>query len=367
MPNHNIVFFDDDEDFSKIFNSMMDKSNFNIISYKDYRELKKALNDDNIISNTKIFIFDLAKDNDEEKQTEKFSILKDIEEKYNNLRIPIFIHSAFANEFPLFKNKGTVWKIEKSDKSLEQIAEIIFKLEKSGYLEVFCHNGIIEKSVMAELHKSFTDQFRNGEIERIIDSIASDDAEQFKNRSINIFKRIAIKSLMSELLSPISFENETVNAIEHYYRRQNKIDYWTGDIYSKSDNTDAIVILTPRCDLANNKATNLLVCSIDNDFPKDNKKEKIKKAITDNPNFTSNICRYLPPSPTFNGGKVNFKTFRTISNSVLNQEYKYEITLSDDLSNEILSKISSYLLRTGISTIDLNELINYIDSLNEPN
>ena len=368
MNKGNIIFYDDDKILVNQFDELMIGSGFEIKKYSDFDVLRKDISDPSNMLDTKALIFDLARSKEEEGFSKKFEILKDINEKFDLYRIPIFIHSAFANDINDFNNNGTVWKIEKSGTSLANIVEIITKLDDSGFLEAFTPNGIIEKNFFEELHRSFTEQFQKGEIVSIIDSIRKSNPTDYKKRTINVFIRIAIKALNSTLLLPIASNDDSVNPIEHFYRRNRKVSAWTGDIWINIDNNDYILILTPRCDLASGKATLLMVCSIEKSSlqlngNKDNRLNYLRNHLTDN--LLGKATRYLPSTPLFEGGMVNLSTYKTINKEDLLANYKYCITLSDELTNEIIGKFAYYFLRTGITTMNTEEFYSYLELLNE--
>lgn len=162
MNKGTIIFYDDDPDFTSLFHELMKESGFDIKLYNNLEELRGGLNDEELMLQTKCLVFDLAKDKLEAQQTREFEILDDITAKFHTLRIPIFIHSTYAKEIPHFKNNGTVWKIVKGAKSMETVVDTINKLDESGFIEAFTPGGLIEQNLMQELHKSFTEQFREG-------------------------------------------------------------------------------------------------------------------------------------------------------------------------------------------------------------
>lgn len=367
MEKGTILFFDDDTDFTSQFSELMNESGFKILTFNKIAELRKAMSDQDLMIQTKVLVFDLANDKSESGGDKGFAILKDIHANFNTYRIPIFIHSAFANKIEDFEDFGTVWKVEKSGKSLSGIVDTIEILDESGFIESFTPNGLIEQSLMLELHESFVKQFRKGEIEKILDSVKKSDPENFRKRASLIFKRIAIKSLNSKLISPIISNDGSVNPIEHFYRRISKIDFWTGDIWERKDEKDSVVILTPRCDLANGKAKLLVVCDIaDAKLTLSGNKEKrliqLRDHLTDN--LLGKATRYLPTTPLFEGGIVNLATYHTVSKDDLLENYNYKITLSDELTNEIIGKFAYYFLRTGITTINTEEFDSYLEQLN---
>jgi hypothetical protein len=363
MNKGKIIFYDDDPDFTSQFQQLMEESGFEIIIFNDLDSLRPALSNKDIMHETKCLVFDLAKDKDEAKQTRNFAILEDIAAKFNELRIPIFIHSTYAEDIQNFNNCGTVWKIAKSGTSVATVVDTITKLDESGFIEAFTPSGLIEQSLMQELHKSFTEQFRDGEIEKIINSIKISDPDEFRIRAIQVFKRIAVRSLMSEVQAPLISEKGGVNPIEHYYRRISKVDLWTGDVLKSKGEDSYVLIITPRCNVLRDDS--LLVCLIKvGDFPDSigtKNQEKVGHALTDKPEV-SGYNRYLPPSPIFKGGKVLLSNYSMMSRQILSQDFEVIISLSDELTNELLGKFGAYFFRTGITPWNKNEAIAHIDN-----
>jgi hypothetical protein len=148
------------------------------------------------------------------------------------------------------------------------------------------------------------------------------------------------------------------------------VDYWTGDIWQTiNEPNNHIILLSPRCDIAQAKLENLIVCQIDSNegdlaaLGKDKKKrlQNLESLLRDN--VLGKAIRHLPKSPVFAGGKVDLSKHKTILKSQLAPDYKYIVTLSDDLTNEILGKFAYYFLRTGINTISAEEFNQYLELL----
>ncbi|HUU51657.1 MAG TPA: hypothetical protein VMW92_01415 [Candidatus Heimdallarchaeota archaeon] len=339
------------------------RTDFDFVTCKTREEFIEAVKQNKGM--LKSLIFDLVGPIPEKRELDEGNaeFLDDVETSFAKFSIPIFIYTGYLDLITeRFKNYGTVFKVDK-DQGINVIFDKIKLFHDSGFLDVFCPGGVLEVEIYKEIHESFVKQFRNGEIESIIKTVQGTNPDDCKARCTDLFKRIATKALMSKLLSPVAEDKSTVNAIEHYYRRISAVDFWTGDILEKNDKSEKIIVLTPRCDCSH--ATNYLVCKIEPDFPPANKKDQIRRALTDNPNYSGTTFRYLPPAPVFNGGRVNFSSHKTITKEELQSEYSSLITLSDDLTNEILAKMCSYFLRTGINTINVDELVTYLDSLNE--
>ena len=281
-----------------------------------------------------------------------------IDDNYHKNRIPIFIHSGFIKLYINFDGKGSVFKIEKSSDSILKICNKIKLMEESGFLNIFCIRGFIERKIMEELHKAFTEQFKNNDIENIIESIKKiTDTDKFSDRIKKVFKRIAIRSLLTELLSPDIDEKgevieEFLSSTEHYIRRINKIVVWTGDIFKNKKTDDYIFILTPRCNVLRNKQ--ILCCPFQlGEIIK--KEDKISKMLQGDPTV-SGYNRFLPPSPIFKGGKLVLANHKMIDKEDISNNYERIITLSDELTNEILGKFGSYFFRSGITPWEEKEI-----------
>lgn len=367
-----IIHLDDDNEILNVsenyFKQCQLYQDLELITCETQDEFKEAVKKNK--KNIRCLIFDLVGHSPgrEELDKKNAKFLEYVTLSFAKYNIPIFIYSGYLEVMnDVLPDSGTVFKIEKVN-GINVIFDKIALFHESGFLDVFCPKGILETEIYDNLHRSFVEQFKHGEIENIINSVKISNPENIKNRSIEIFKRIAARALMSKLLSPVITDETTVNPIEHYYRRISDLECWTGDIFSKKDNSETVIILTPRCDVANRNTENLIVCEIKLENPQisNNKKERIKglqDILTDN--IKGKVLRWLPKSPVFYGGSVNFSKHKTISKNELKANYNRIISLSDDLTNELLGKFSYFFLRTGINTINADEYNAYITLLEE--
>ncbi|MBK7633057.1 MAG: hypothetical protein IPJ13_01370 [Saprospiraceae bacterium] len=91
--------------------------------------------------------------------------------------------------------------------------------------------------------------------------------------------------------------------------------------------------------------------------------KQLRTSITDDVtnSFIGERFRFLPPSPQFKGGFVDYKKIITVSEDEL-RRYNLVISLVDDLTNDVVRKLASYLLRGGISDTAYDEALYYINS-----
>jgi len=367
-----ILFFDDEKDIRGNFKKEIAGQNIGleVLECSSKEEVRENLKDKEKMSKVKAFVFDLST-SQEEAESGNFDILEDIKANYSTYAIPIFIHSAFANIVVGYDNLGTLFKVEKTDNSITDIANKIKLFQDSGFLDIFCSQGSLESEIHKEILKAFKSQFQGEEIKQIIESINHANKDNFKVRVKDVFERIAIRSLYQNLISGKRIKESTtideikINNVEHYYRRMSDFPIWTGDIFENTQTNLQIVIMTPRCDINNGVCNDrFLVCSV-KELDKNLKAEIAKDAnkfLTDNPIKSGIKSRFLIPAPNYRGGKVDLTDYFFVEkNNITNEypEYSYLISLSDELTNEIVRKFSSYILRGGISQSEISEAAYY--------
>jgi len=350
-----------------------------IICCNNPEEYEVEINKSDIKQRLKVMIMDLS-NTITEVSSKTYKAAEYIQKEYDQNRIPIFVHSGNLEHYLELDDLGTVFKIEKSKDSIKTICEDIKLMKESDFLNVFCNNGSLDEKILKELHKAFTSQFKNFEIKEIIKSIkdSTEEDSKFKERSKEIFERIAIRSLYANWMSAKFSNEETsviekkLNSIEHYYRRTSSFDFWTGDIFKNKSSEEMCVVVTPRCNVGHNNFDELLICKVSkiNDEIKNEllniKKglEAFKKYVTDDKKVGERY-RFLPPTPQFGGGMVDYKTVLSINVDDFKDKYTYFISLSDELTNDVVRKLGSYLMRGGISETDFNESLFYIKSPTE--
>lgn len=333
--------------------------------------------------NVKCLVMDLN-NQDGDSDTSISETITQIRKHYENNRIPIFVHSGNLTHFTELDEKGTVIKKEKNRKSIEEIIDSIELMLNCGFLNIFSINGTLDQKIMTEIHSAFINQFRHNEIEEIIKSIQNGQSGEtdIPGRTKEVFERIAIRSIYQNLINnDLEEKSVIVNTIEHYYRRTNtaKHYFYTGDIF-EDQNQKMYFVATPRCNISNKNFDQILLCEIDEISPDQNNSfqsakienkttgetkgaKQIRTSITDDVtnSFVGERFRFLPPSPQFRGGFVDLKKVKTVTEEEL-MSYKLVISLVDDLTNDVVRKLASYLLRGGISDTAYNEAQYYLSN-----
>lgn len=333
--------------------------------------------------NVKCLVMDLN-NQDGDSDTSIAETISQIRNHYENNRIPIFVHSGNLAHFTELDEKGTVIKKEKNRKSIEEIVDSIELMLNCGFLNIFSINGTLDQKIMTEIHSAFINQFKHNEIENIIKSIQNGNPQEgdISARTKEVFERIAIRSIYQNLINnDLEEKSVIVNTIEHYYRRTNtaKHFFYTGDIFEDQDQK-MYFVATPRCNVSNKNYDQILLCEVNEisadqntsfQSPKVENKatgetkggKQLRTSITDDVTnaFVGERFRFLPPSPQFKGGFVDYKKIVTVSEEELGQ-YTLVISLVDDLTNDVVRKLAGYLLRGGISDTAYEEAKYYLET-----
>jgi len=372
-----VLLIDDHTDFHREFQKGFEATGvgLELKCFTKVSELSaeiKQLSDAGKTEKLKGLIIDLS-NSKEEDASKNFSVTEIINSSFRNNSIPIFIHSAYLEYYEEYKDFGTVLKIKKSATSVRDICNLFKLMSESGFLDIFSINGVLQNTLHDQIHKAFTEQFKGREISQILESIrnASSSAESFRDRTRETFIRMAIRALYQNTISARKIasteriEEIKVNAIEHFYRRKSDFLAWTGDIFERVVDNSQVIILTPRCDINNNTCSDrFLVCRIVLLEGKAKKEiaRDVRGYLTDNPKTSGIKSRYLVPVPSYAGGKVDLTDYFILNRTVFegaNPEYSYLISLSDELTNEVVRKFSYFILRGGISATDETEAAFY--------
>lgn len=146
--------------------------NLKPIVFTELTTLKNYIYSDENWDGVKALIFDLAQKKEEGISTD-FEILTDIKYCYENRRVPILIHSAYADELEVLKKYPSVLLFKKGGSSIKNVRETIRILETSGFLDLFCEGPLLRdevnrlsptlewgnETVKIDLHSSFINSF----------------------------------------------------------------------------------------------------------------------------------------------------------------------------------------------------------------
>lgn len=145
------------------------------IVFSELGHLRAYIHSSDNWDDVKALIFDLAQKREEDEGITDFEILEDIKWCYENRRVPILIHSAYAEELDILKTYPSVLLFKKGGRSIREVRDAIAILENSGFLDLFCEGSLLKDEVTQlnlqlewgsaaikkELHLGFISSFEN--------------------------------------------------------------------------------------------------------------------------------------------------------------------------------------------------------------
>ncbi|MCJ8165002.1 hypothetical protein MKJ04_09110 [Pontibacter sp. E15-1] len=379
MTKYSIVLLEDDEKIIKSFQFAFEDmglgNSHELVVFRKSKEYSEYMDEWENRKTVRAIIMDLS-NNKQETDAKSYKAAEFIHNEFTTNRIPIFVHSGNLEYFDDLADKGTVYRMEKSDESANNICAQLHLMVESNFLNIFCYGGELETKIMEEIHSAFVEQFKGSEIDDIIKSIKATNPENLVERTREVFQRLALRAVFENLkATKIStaktFEEVKVHAIEHYYRRTSAYSYWTGDIFESKATSELVVVLTPRCNIGHGNLEEVLLGKINliekrhlesflskkNDGGENKGRKALRTSITDDVTngFIGERFRFLTKTPQFKGGFVDYKTIFSMKPENFIKNYTYKISLIDELTNDVVRKLSSYILRGGISETEFDE------------
>lgn len=117
------------------------------VVFTELKSLRDYIYSDDNWDDVKGLVFDLAQKKEEGAGITDFEILEDIRWCYENRRVPILIHSAYAEELEVLKTYPSVLLFKKGARSIREVRDCIGLLENSGFLDLFCEGPLLKDEV----------------------------------------------------------------------------------------------------------------------------------------------------------------------------------------------------------------------------
>lgn len=250
-----------------------------------------------------------------------------------NPELKIFLKWSFEVE----KNLNQVlWKIYSLETDgLKSLIGTIKADEDASYMPVeYDLVGIFIKVLLRKLHDA----------EKLLKSISGNVCE-----------------LLDESAPLDPKKMEMFHTFERYISPPVSGPIWTGDILTTSDN-EYFVIVTPTCDLCNNKIDNVLLLgatpfgkyriekSINNE-----KAEVLIKNKTD-------VSHYLPYVPDCPDGllcrfdNISYINIKDIKNEIIDEKYIRIATIDSPFIENLIQRMNAYLMRLGVRDLGKEEV-----------
>lgn len=224
-----------------------------------------------------------------------------------------------------------------------KILSDFIEIHESGITNILNNKGRIN----ADLSKIFWTH--------ICDILPSLIEEKKKGGEID-FEKILLRYISSHILEYLELTGENnlepAHPVEFYIKPRIKPNVFTGDVVIKNEDNTAWVVLTPACDLAIDskrptpKAEYITLCKIlPIDVVEGGKNLGDTKKLKSN-NFDLKF-HYLPKSPLFDGGYVNFQYIESTPIGDLPNKFSNRLAVASPFKKDMISRFSNYYSRQG--------------------
>jgi CheY-like chemotaxis protein len=281
-------------------------------------------------------------------------------------RIPTFVYTGTPGIIDQIEDKENILfkKYVKAEVGIKDILKEIKFIFDSGITRIIGRRGLIEEM----LDKIFW--------EHIADNLDLKDLTPDSEKKI---LRYIAAHLQEYLELGESGQLEVYTPDEVYIHPPIKKGIYTGNILREKDSGDYFIVLTPACDLAQQKAKSIVITSIENlkkdgivkqnvniikkrktsDDDKRAAEEVLKRIIGNN---FSNKYYFLPLSNFFEGGLINFQKLISGIPKELEEKYDLIASVTAPFLKDIIARFSIYYSRQGAPDLNKERIIDILTS-----
>lgn len=186
-----IIIYDDEPKIVQQLKSGIRKVGLTPNVFTDLKALRKYIYSEENWDDMQALIFDLAQAFEAESGDHNYAIIEDIIHCYKNRRVPILIHSAFAEQVESLQDLPGIFLYKKGATAIRRIRDDLHTMKESGFLDLFCEGsllndevrvlqerlGIDQDVIKSLLHDEYVDLFRNHEtiIEDLREIVANNE------------------------------------------------------------------------------------------------------------------------------------------------------------------------------------------------
>lgn len=283
--------------------------------------------------------------------------------------IPIVVRSGFYEKTDEELSDNIIGIYSKEDKTFQEIIDELIETYNSCGFAIFGSNGKIKEYTRHFFWTFLKKCFKNNKDELI-------------DLDISIKEKVILRYMCSWLNNKLSYDKKylSVEPMEMYMFPSPIDTICTCDIYYDDIEETNYIVLTPACDLANNKTDTILFAKIIehdnvtafndclNAYCKSSSKDKKDKHYDDlgrlfrNGHPISMRYHFLPKVSFFEGGFVDFRSLICIGYDNKEKKLKNEKmikkgTITDAFKKDIIERFSSYYQRQGQPEFDTKSLI----------
>lgn len=232
---------------------------------------------------------------------------------------------------------------------ISEILENFIQIKNTGIIDIIGGKGVIKNYLYNVFHKNINKQkdswFNH----------AKNDSERTRNA--------LLRHTINHLNQYIDEENNEYFLQEMYIYPPIAQKIKPGSILNNLNDNKDYIVLTPACDLAQEKAHCILLCEIISPKKliatkikgegKSKARQSLLKTFTTNanPNF-----HFLPPMFDFLGGFVDFASVISVSPQECKEKYSNtKIQISNSFISDIVARFSIYYSRQGQPALKHNE------------
>lgn len=286
-----------------------------------------------------------------------------IREIKRDLRFPVRVYTAFRDIDTDLLEENEFYKIYKrtgeNSKSIQEILKELVEIYKTGITKILGKKGTVEGYLKEIFWKHLSDSF----------SKWIEEAKTEKNME-KILLRYTLSHMQEYLDKNEAGGFDVYHPAEVYIISPINDNIHTGLILRKSDDGTHFIVLTPLCDLAQNKAKRIVLAPIENknmpyvqdlkmkkeEAPRSKIGKQARKALEDLLCNNHSLKYHCLPVVNGIGGFINFQKIFSITKNKIRNEYVPIATVTDKFCKDIIARFSHYYSRQGQPDFNIERL-----------
>lgn len=274
--------------------------------------------------------------------------------------VPVFVITGFPEDIGGVSENEYLYGVYRRDQiDYDGLFDKILNIKRTGILDSLSSNG----DLLTDIRTIFWNYFSKN-LSSLIDE---------KIEKAGIVR--AILCYLSEKYQVDAFAGGKANPIDMFIIPMMKEKLSTGDIV-KSKNKDIwYVVLSPACDVAQNKADKIQLCELEaftdkksffskkikkikNDSTTEDEKENLKKQCSDLiGNAGSLKYHFLPKCNSFPGGLLNFHRTSSFSPTEVANEFEVVGHITNAFLKDLIARFSMFYARQGQPDFDRDSIL----------
>jgi len=280
-------------------------------------------------------------------------------------RLPVFVYSSYLGDIDSSIQESFFFqKFDRTTIGFDEVVKKLIDIYNTGITKILGRSGVIEKYLNEIFWKHIADSF-----------------EELKRKGIS--EKQLLRYIAGHLYEYLELDEATGTFDKYapeevYIKPPIKPIFFTGSIIKDRNSNELFIVLTPSCDIVQNKAKKILIAKLSSlsENPVRQIKEDSEKIIAAGLNksdrseqerkkfyaekdlkslFSNNYSHryyFLPKSKNFEGGLINFHMLESVENSDIADRFEIVATINTQFLKDIIAKFAFYYSRQGAP--DLN-------------